>query len=215
MVFSGLRFSLNLGVLERPLAFGAILGFVLGDIQSGVAVGLFFELFWLDLIAAGTYIPPNALLSVCITLGLIRHFNLDSAGECLPALILGIPGAYIGAWLERMHRSWQDRGYNRLMAWAKGKSHSSTPQAIVRHSLIQLASANLLLVVVCMLAALSIFGLAVHLVGPSLFRPLSHFSWPMLWLTAAVGGVLALRVKHAYRGFAVGVALVFLVLLVQ
>jgi PTS system mannose-specific IIC component len=215
VVFSGLRFSLNLGILERPLVFGAILGLVLGDVQSGIAVGLFFELFWLDLIPAGTYIPPNALLSVCITLGLIRHYQLEGAGECLPALILGIPGAYIGAWLERMHRSWQDRGYNRLLAWAKGSSRGSSPQAIVRYSLVQLASVNLLLVLICMLAALSIFGLAVHLAGPALFLPLSHFSWPMLWLTAAVGGVLALRVKDAYRGFALGVSLVFLVLLLQ
>lgn len=215
MVFSGLRFSLNLGVLERPIVLGAILGFVLGDVASGVAVGLFFELFWLDLIPAGTYIPPNSLLSVCITLALIRHYHLDGAGECLPALILGIPGAYIGAWLERMHRSWQNRGYNRLMVWAKGEDDSSTPRAIVRHSLIQLAAVNMLLVLVCILVALSVFGLAVHLVGASLFAPLAHFSWPMLWLTASVGGVLSLRVKNAYRGFAVGVALVFLALFVR
>lgn len=215
MVFSGLRFTLNLGVIERPLVFGPLLGLVLGDTGDGVAVGLFFELFWLDLIPAGTYIPPNALLSVCVTLGLMRHFGLNGAGECVPALALGIPAAYAGAWLERMQRSWQDRGYNRLLAWAKGSERGSQPHVIVRYSLIQLAASNLLLVMVCMLAALSLLGVVIHLAGHALFAPLSHFSWPMLWITASVGGVLSLRVKNAYRTFAAGVVAVFLLVLLQ
>lgn len=211
-VFSLFRFALNIGILERPLAVGLIWGACTGDFSTPVAVGVFFELFWLDQIPAGTYIPPNSVLSTFLCLSLCEYFKLSQPGEIVYPLVLTMPMAVLGAKLEYQQRRWQDGGYNSLLHWSRmpgHRRHPHKPERLVLFSLVQLVALNLALFTLGLLAILGILLLlGLDDKAAMLDLPLG---WAHLWFLAAIGGLLALRVKRSYIIVACGVVLLALI----
>lgn len=193
---------------------GVLYGVLTGDIVHGASFGLFFELLWLDLIPAGSYVPPNSLLALAVSLAVASQFGLCEGGSCSVALAMGVPAGLAGSMLERRHRAWMDVGYNRLLAWAEGKPSGWPPGRTIGLALATQAGMNVVLFGVCVLAAFGALGMARQ-VGLGLFSEMAtQLTWPHLWFAAAVGGVLALRIRSAYIGFggAVAVGGAFLVL---
>ncbi|MFW6005353.1 MAG: hypothetical protein ACOCPN_02640, partial [Desulfonatronovibrionaceae bacterium] len=52
------RFSVQTGILDRPLVAGFLIYLVTGEMFPAMYVAVFFELLWIDIIPAGTFIPP-------------------------------------------------------------------------------------------------------------------------------------------------------------
>jgi len=46
-------------MVSRPVIAGPVIGFLLGDVKTGLTVGAFVELLWINRIPLGVYIPPN------------------------------------------------------------------------------------------------------------------------------------------------------------
>ena len=117
---------------------------------------------------------------------------------------------HLGARLEYFHRRWQNNAYNGLLQWARRSREQESRndrqlQAIVVRSLLQ----NAVLSFAFFATVISLVWLVLSLAGaPRSFAALNApVGWAHLWFCAALGGVLALRVKRAYVTLGTGVLL--------
>ena len=170
---------------------------------TALALAVFYELFWLDLFPAGTYMPPNALfpmLCVC-TIASIQGFH--GAPALFLPFILTLPLAFLGSCIEKRQREWQVSGYNRVVLCLRaGGDIGKAAGLSVTASLVQLFSVNFFSF--CILTALLL--LASEWVTAWQGHPLtcSYASWPLLWVIGAVGGLLSLRIQRNYIIFITG-----------
>lgn len=200
-LFSLFRYSISIGFIERPLLQGVIWGAVTGQPEIGFYIGVFFELLWLDLFPAGTFIPPQSVFAVFASTVLVKSLSAVRAEEIFLIMLVCIPFAFLGSWFENRQREWQNKNYNLLLRWASRKQSHTRPRKMILTSISQQFILN------------TIFGAAslylLLFLGRKLLPYLpaaDFFTWPMAWLTAAVGGILALRLRKAYALFFCGLA---------
>ncbi|MBU4523787.1 MAG: hypothetical protein KUA37_04275 [Desulfomicrobium sp.] len=159
-----------------------------------MSAGIFFELLWLDLFPAGTYIPPHALLSLTATLTLLSC--LPDADMRVTALVVvaTLPLAYLGAWVEQLHRKRQNAGYNQLLTWNRsGGMNVFAPDRLTARALGEIFAINFAVLFLCLIPLLA----GVRMLQPLLAGGMQP-TWPMLWIGACAGAILALRVPRAY-----------------
>lgn len=201
--FSFLRFSFNLGIIERPLVQGLVWGLLTGDVGFAVSVALVFELFWLDLIPAGTFIPPNTAAANLAAQCLIVIFGFNAPSEAVFPILLSFPLAWVGSRVEQAHRQWQDNGYNILQNWLRpGRTEPYEPGRLLRKAAVQALGTYFIffLLTVTLLVALTSW-----LLSHGLLRPAPEmFTWGHVWIVATLGGVLALRIPGAYAVLGLG-----------
>jgi len=89
MFFQALLVALVAGIVEwdiygwgqtmisRPIVVGAIMGLVLGDLQTGLIIGGTVELFYLGVIPVGAAIPPDATSATSIATALSILSGID------------------------------------------------------------------------------------------------------------------------------------------
>lgn len=53
-------------MISRPVVVAPFIGLLLNDIRSGLIIGVFVELFWIDRIPVGAYIPPNETIAAVL-----------------------------------------------------------------------------------------------------------------------------------------------------
>ena len=202
-----LRFSLYLGIIERPISVAAIWGLCTGDWVLALPLGIFFELFWMDLLGAGTYIPPNANLPLLLCLFTQHLFAPSSPGVPLMLIVLALPTAFMATHLEQWHRKNQIQVHDRFVEDAKMEMPVNT--WVIASSILKLWIMETALFAGLAIILFWLVKLTIALFGqmPSLL----NLSWPTLWLVAALGGVLSLRTKRAM--LALGVTLVILCIL--
>lgn len=159
-----------------------------------MSAGIFFELLWLDLFPAGTFIPPHALLSLTATLTVLACLPDADMRTTALLLVATLPLAYLGAWVEQRYRKRQNTSYNKLITWNRQSvAHAYTPNRLIMQALAEKFLLNFFLFALCVLPLLAAL------------RPLQPWlssgpqpSWPMLWIVAGIGAVLALRLRKAY-----------------
>ncbi|MFQ5866952.1 MAG: PTS sugar transporter subunit IIC [bacterium] len=57
-------------MVSRPIVCGPLIGFLLGDLKTGLIIGALLELIWINVISVGAAIPPDATIVAvtCTTL---------------------------------------------------------------------------------------------------------------------------------------------------
>lgn len=197
------RFSVNLGFVDRPLCAGFLWGLFTGDMATALCLAVFYELFWLDLFPAGTYMPPNALFPMFCVFGLAETLPDTSVSVLFLPTILTLPLAFLGASLEKRCREWQVAGYNTVIRrFRTGGDIEAATRAAIRRALFQLFSLNFAaFFCVAWLVLLAFTGMAAWQGQPLSF---ARASWPLLWTFGAVGGVIALRIRRSYAVFITG-----------
>ncbi len=124
-------------------------------------------------------------------------------------LILTLPLAYLGAWVEQRYRKRQNLSYNSLIIWnRRGITHPYTPDRLVFQALGEMFALHF---------TVYMLGAATLLAGMRLALPWlaggPQPGWPMLWIGASAGAILALRVRKAYAlaagSLVVGILLTF------
>jgi PTS system mannose-specific IIC component len=171
-------------------------------------VAFFFELFWLDVIPVGTFIPPAGLFSTIASLSLIHVLGVTHPGEIFILLTATIPFAAFMAWLESRQRLWQNREFNLLVvSTRKGNARLFAPGSYIRKGIVQslLLQGGMALVILLPLTVV-LDCLLAHT------RPVAWISWPLLWLVASLGGVIAMRFRRAYFYLTAAIALTALIL---
>ncbi|WP_268741857.1 PTS sugar transporter subunit IIC [Megalodesulfovibrio gigas] len=194
-----------MGILERPLCIAFLWGLFFGDMTAALGVGIFFELFWLDSIPAGTHIPPNNAFSTILCLGLLSYFSMPAPAELPLALAVSLPAARLGARLEARRRTALDADYDRMLRWATMEGDASlamagadaaSPGAVIWKAVSRMFVLNL---IVCFVTFLGLGLLLRWLNLPTLCRDMNiTVTWGHCWLAAALGGALSLRNKRAY-----------------
>lgn len=188
------RSAVDLGFVNRPLFAGLLWACLTFRLQPALSAGIFFELLWLDLFPAGTFIPPQAILSLTATLSILACLPGADMRATALVLVATLPLAYLGAWVEQRYRKRQNLSYNALIVWnRRGVTQTYAPQRLVLRALLEIFALNLVLF--ALLAPLVL--VAVRLALPWLPGG-PQPTWPLLWIGASIGAILALRLPRAY-----------------
>lgn len=83
--------------LYRPIVVGPLVGIILGDLQTGIEVGVTIELMFLAVIWVGSAVPPDETISTAIAtaLAIAAGGRVDvGVAAALPIAIIGQMGRY-------------------------------------------------------------------------------------------------------------------------
>jgi len=73
-------------MVSRPVIIASVTGLILGNVYAGLMIGAILELFWIDRIPVGIYIPPNdSIAAVAATSGAVLATQIHS--EVKPEMI--------------------------------------------------------------------------------------------------------------------------------
>ncbi len=75
-------------MISRPVVVAPFIGLLLNDIYAGLIIGVFVELFWIDRIPVGTYVPPNDTIAAVLatSMAVIAGQNLGGTSPQIIAL---------------------------------------------------------------------------------------------------------------------------------
>lgn len=184
---------------------GLFWGAFSGDYATSLYIAIFFELFWLDLIPAGTFIPPHLTAATFSALSLTTYFGMDHPAKVMGVLFASMPLAWLGAKAEGWVRERDQGSYNKLLNWTRDPQSPHVPSTLILSSLCRTFVMSGLTFYVAVLALMFIFR-AFLTMYPGLL-PSIDITWAHLWVAATMGGLMALRVKRAYAVLATGVSL--------
>ncbi|MFW5730348.1 MAG: PTS sugar transporter subunit IIC [Desulfonatronovibrionaceae bacterium] len=193
------RFSVQTGILDRPLVAGFLIYLVTGEMFPAMYVAVFFELLWIDIIPAGTFIPPNAVFCVVATMCLVEIFGLHSPAHIFPAMVLAVPAAFVCSWLEGVQRTSQNKNYNIILQQSRKNHLRYHPEVMIRTSLSRLFLIYAAVGVMGIYILTLVFGLALDHLEFKNFLP-----WEVLLLVASVSALAGLRIKKAYVSLVLG-----------
>lgn len=208
---SAFRYSVSAGLLDRPLVIGFIWAAFSGEWDMTIKLALFFELFWLDLMYVGTYIPPFSSMSLLMCLLLVDYFNIDNVWQLPLPLLLSLPWALTGSAMERWMRQRQSMLYFIWVERGEAARQYSVPGRIFIQCILKLMALQAIVFAGCYTITENLGHLIVNWTGLPVF---SWLNWGLLWtLGAAMGGFMALRTRRAYIIFAAAMAVVVIHLL--
>jgi mannose PTS system EIIC component len=122
-------------MISRPIVAASVIGFLLGEPYIGLIVGAFNELFWIDRIPIGAYIPPNdtiaAILITASSIESAHNLNNFSQGLVILAVLLLLP---LGI-LARQMDLWLCRGNEKLANEALADAARGDTRAVSRRHL--------------------------------------------------------------------------------
>ncbi len=86
-------------MISRPIVAGPVIGLVLSEPLTGLTIGAFIELLWIDRLPMGLYIPPNdSVATVLATAGAIlagRELGSIPRELISLAILLFLPTAFL------------------------------------------------------------------------------------------------------------------------
>lgn len=194
------RYSICVSILDRPLIIGVLWSTFTGEWGMTMPLALFFELFWLDLMYVGTYIPPFSSMSLLMCVLLVDYFNITDVRQIPLPLLLSLPWALTGAAAERWMRQRQSMLYFNLVERGEALRRFTTPGRIFAKCVLKLMALQAVVFAGCYTIVENLGQLAVHWLGLPEF---SWLNWGLVWtLGAAMGAFMALRTRRAYFVFA-------------
>lgn len=194
-------------------------------------MAIFYEIVWLDLFPAGTYVPPNGSLSVFLLLCFVYVIGFHGDGavpspaDILLPLLLAMPAAECSSRVESYLRHLNNTRYEALLSHTSSESQQSpqflqspqSPQKLIMASLAQAFFVHMASFILCFLVLFVTFWAVQACLGyfPQQFIHLNEnlqqiVTWPMLWFGALLGSLLALRIKKAYMAYGATVLVLFM-----
>ena len=140
-------------LISRPIVAAPVTGAILGDPYTGLIAGAFIELFWIDRLPIGAYVPPNdtvaAILIAACAIESGRILGHLPQGLIAMAVLIFVPFAYLAQQMDR----WIIRGNDNLANEALRNVMDGAPPAIARKHLFAalktwLLSAGLILIAI-------------------------------------------------------------------
>ena len=183
-----------MGLVERPLALGMIAGCATGHWELAIALGIAFELVWLDAVAMGGVIPPFAGLAFQLVFPLALALGWSEPGPLLLPMVAAMLAAMLGSFLEQRFRLRQNAVLEAGVTLDEGEEPAQTPERIVKRAIVQ----RMLWHAVLYLASYTAIALAVALLlSLGLYPAMPDLPWPAVYVLALLGAVLSLRHKGA------------------
>lgn len=167
-----------------------------GDYQSSLYISIFFELFWLDVIPAGTFVPPHLTASTLAALVTATAFGLNNPPEVLIPIIVSMPLAWIGNKFESLLRIWQNKNYNNMLNWARNPEDRTIPSSMVLQSLLLSIVVSTFFFFCSILVIFLVTNILRDAAAP--FFSSMHLKWFHIWIAATIGGLMAIRLRRVY-----------------
>lgn len=169
--------------LYQPIVTGAVIGAILGDLQTGLVVGGTYQLMTIGNMPVGGAQPPNAVIGGIMA----AVFAISSGLDTTAAVGLAVPFAIIGQYMVTLLFT----AMSPMMSVADKMAQKGDTKGIVRLNYLAMAILGLLFAIVCTAGLLG--GAAM---GETLNALSEKYAWFMNGLGAA-GGMMR------YVGFAV------------
>ena len=200
-------------MISRPLVAGPLVGLLLGEVMTGLTIGMLLELLWLCRMPVGANIPhDDTQVTVgATTLAIALSGTLGrGVGLTLCALLVALPLGKIGQVVERTVRS-----RNQLLpAAAQRVLHQGQVPAIERLHLLGLG--NFALGALTTYIAIVLIGRWLMITGGPYFLELLTRQAAWIKLALILVGIAtllqALNVRRAYVFFFSGFLLTFFLL---
>lgn len=91
-------------MISRPIVISPFIGLILNDPYTGLVIGAVVELFWIDRLPVGTYIPPNdsvvAVLATSVAVLSGQHLGISSSELIALAVMCAIPFGVVAQKLD-------------------------------------------------------------------------------------------------------------------
>jgi mannose PTS system EIIC component len=130
-------------MISRPIVTAPVIGLILGDPYTGLIIGALIELFWIDRLPIGAYIPPNdtitAILITASTIESGHQLGNLSQGLIILAVLLFLPFGI----LARQMELWLCRGNEELADEALCDAARGDVRSIARKHLTAILKAYL------------------------------------------------------------------------
>lgn len=160
--------------LYQPIVTGAVIGAILGDLQTGLIVGGTYQLMTIGNMPVGGAQPPNAVIGGIMATVFAISTNLDATA----AVGLAVPFALIGQYMITLVFTVMAP----LMSKADKMAENADTKGIVRLNYMAMGALGLLFAVVCVAGLLG--GSAL---GEKLNAIAENYAWIMTGLGAAGG----------------------------
>lgn len=110
-------------MISRPVVIAPIIGIILNNPYAGLVIGAVVELFWIDRIPVGTYIPPNdsivAVLATSIACLADQERGVTSPELIALAVLCAMPFGIIAQKMDTLIIKSNDRLSDRALEDAK------------------------------------------------------------------------------------------------
>ena len=91
-------------MISQPIVAGPLAGLILGDIMTGLVIGVFLQLVWINLLPVGAVLPPNAtiasVVAVSYAITATDLAGLDFKTAVSFSILTAIPVGLLGRWLD-------------------------------------------------------------------------------------------------------------------
>ncbi|MFH1715585.1 MAG: PTS sugar transporter subunit IIC [Elusimicrobiota bacterium] len=96
-------------MISRPIVAAPIIGWILGDINTGFAIGIIFEMLWVNLIYVGAMVPINLTIFTTLVLGV--NYTVPHRGDAFTmfVILIALPIVYLFKHIEILVRTWNSR----------------------------------------------------------------------------------------------------------
>ncbi|MBN1622331.1 MAG: PTS sugar transporter subunit IIC [Endomicrobiales bacterium] len=87
-------------MISRPIVCGPVFGYLLGDIKSGLWMGMIVELLWIKIIPMGAAVPHDTTAITILSMVWGLNTAKDSYGALIFALMLAAPSGILSRKLD-------------------------------------------------------------------------------------------------------------------
>jgi mannose/fructose/N-acetylgalactosamine-specific phosphotransferase system component IIC len=181
-------------MISRPIIVGPVLGLILGNPYAGLIIGAIMELFWIDRIPVGIYMPPNdsVVTAFAVSVAVLAGQALGSVSKELMALaiLLAIPFGIAARIIDVKMMSWN----NALSDGALEDARARNIRAIERKTWMGLGRMYLLYAVQLFILLLVFTPLVIRLF-PKIPAPvktmlsLTYYFLPLLGIGVAINTI--------------------------
>ena len=181
-IFAIDQFSLT-ELIYRPIIACPIIGLVLGDLNTGLAVGGTYELMMIGNMPVGGAQPPNAVLGGVVAMVFAVKANMDIETALGTSIVFAVFGQYAVTLTFTIMSG--------LMAKADKAAEDANPKGITAVNLTSM----------CILGALfAAMAVLAYVGGTAMQEPLDAFSKNFSWVMAGLGAAGGMM---RYVGFAI------------
>lgn len=100
-------------MFSQPLVVGAVFGYLLGDISSGLMIGAMLQLLWLGVLPVGAHVPSDHTVTGGITTGLaimlMQKYGMAFGPSLVLALGIAIPAGVLSGKVDILVRHLNSR----------------------------------------------------------------------------------------------------------
>jgi len=181
-------------MISRPIVAGPLIGVVLSDPFTGLIIGAFIELLWIDRLPMGLYVPPNdSVAAILATAGAIlagREWGSPPPELIALAILLFLPSGI----LARQVDVWIIKTNGRLSQKAAEYARMGNIKGLARehrYGLVKVFAGAVLVILVCLVPGVLILKWGFPLLPERVLKALLYtYSFiPVLGIAVALSTI--------------------------